>query len=587
MLRPHRRGLWAGGCAVVIFGLGPTAAVSSPPLFADRTTAAGVDFAHFNGMSGELYFPEMMGSGCGVLDADGDGRLDLFFAQGRMLGRGKTAAEAILPVPESLSDRLLLNRPSGDGESVRFVDAGERFPAGKGYPMGVAAGDFDNDGHVDLFVASFGPDRFLRNRGDGTFEDVTPEAARKDPGWSTSASFADLDSDGWLDLVVARYVHFDLERNPRCYAPDSRRDYCGPSAFTPQSDRIWRNRGDGTFEDATARLLPPHSAAAGLGVVVADFDGDGRPDIFVANDQMENHLWMQQEDGTFHNQAALAGVAVNREGRPEASMGVAAADYDDSGTLDLLVTHLDGETNTLYVNAGDALFEDRSIESGLGPPSLPFTGFGTGWLDADGDGDLDLLTVNGAVKIQRELATGGDPFPLGQRNQLFENLGRGRFREMEGFAGPASATSEVSRAAAIGDLDDDGDTDFVVCNTGGPARVLLNRGADDRRWIGVRALLNAAGDGAGGAEGGRQIWHDALGARVTLVRSDGTDLHRWIRTDGSYAAASDPRVLFGLGAREQVSEVRVTWPDGTVEAWKDLPVNAYSTLRRGAGKPLR
>lgn len=585
MLRPHRRGLRATGWAVAILGLAPAAGEASPPLFTDHTEAAGVDFMHFNGMSGEIYFPEMMGSGCGLLDADGDGRLDLFLAQGHMLGRGKTPADAILPVPESLSDRLLLNRPSREGKTVRFVDAGGSLPSGEGYAMGVASGDFDNDGHTDLFVASFGPDRFLRNRGDGTFEDVSPEAAREDPGWSTSASFADLDGDGWLDLVVARYVHFDLERNPRCYAPDSRRDYCGPSAFTPQPDRIWHNRGDGTFEDATARLLPPHSAAAGLGVLVADFDDDGRPDIFVANDQMENHLWMQREDGTFRDEAALAGVAVNREGRPEASMGVAAADYDDNGTLDLLVTHLDGETNTLYVNGGDALFEDRSIESGLGPPSLPFTGFGAGWLDADGDGDLDLLAVNGAVKIQRELAAQGNPLPLGQRNQLFENLGRGRFREVEAFAGAASAVAEVSRAAAIGDLDDDGDSDVVVCNTSGPARVLVNRGGGSGHWIGIRALLDVPRFRNGAAGHGR-VWRDALGARVTLVPRHGAARHRWVRTDGSYAAASDRRVLFGVDDAGGPFEVRVTWPDGLVETWREVPIDTYSTLRRGTGTPV-
>ena len=417
------------------------------PIFVDRAREWGLDFVHFNGMSGEYYYPEMIGAGGALVDYDGDGDLDVYLVQGAMLGPGKTLADATVepqgPLPPA--DRLFRNdgvrRP--DGTLVpHFVDVtAESRIAATGYGMGVATGDFDNDGRPDLYVANFGPNQLWHNDGktgtaEGaggaggargsdtvTFTDVTARAGADDPRWSVGAVVFDFDRDGWLDLFVVNYLDFDLAKNPRCFAESSRRDYCGPAAFKGVPDRLLRNRGDGTFEDVSVRSGIGAKAGPGLGAVAADFDGDGWPDLYVANDGAENFLWLNNHDGTFRDEALFAGAALNRDGKAEAGMGVDAGDFDDDGDFDLFLAHLTGETNTLYVNAGGAVFSDRSVESGLAAPSLPFTSFGTGWFDYDGDGWLDLVALNGAVRILEAQARAGDPYPLKQTNQLFHNLG--------------------------------------------------------------------------------------------------------------------------------------------------------------------
>lgn len=547
------------------------------PPFLDVTEETGLRFVHFNGMTGEMYYPEIMGPGLALLDYDGDGDLDLYINQGAMLRDGQAVTEALVPPPEPRPrDRLYRNdltvTPDGRRQ-VRFVDVTEASGLSlTDFSTGVATGDFDDDGWTDLYVTVYGkPNRLLRNKGDGTFVDVT-EASGTGGGshWSAGASFADFDGDGDLDLYVVEYLSFPLEKNPACYARSSRRDYCGPDAFVPVQDKLFRNRGDGTFEDATGLLIGP-GPGPGLGVVALDLDGDGRLDFYVANDGAANFLWLQQADGTFRDGALLAGVAVNRQGRPEAGMGVTAGDYDGDGDEDLFITHLDGETNTLYVQQAPGLFEDRSVESGLGPPSLPYTSFGTRWLDYDNDGRLDLLTVSGAVRIQEHLAQQGDAFPLGQRKQLFRNLGpvRGevRFEDVTTAAGEAFLPAEVGRGAAFGDLDNDGDTDVVIANNNGPARVLLNQVGSRGRWLGLRLVTRHG--------------RDALGARVVLVGQGGAEILRRAHTDGSFASASDPRVLFGLPTGFVPVKVRVSWPDGETEEWPAPPLGSYLTLRQG------
>lgn len=553
------------------------------PPFEDVTVESGLDFEHFNGMSGEMYYPEIVGSGAALLDYDGDGDLDVYLIQGSLLGPGKGFEDALRPPPPPLrppTDRLYRNDlvVGTDGRrTLRFVDVTKQAglqPAA--YGTGVAVGDVDNDGRPDLYVVAYGANRMLRNQGDGTFRDVTDSSGLQDETWSAAASFSDFDADGDLDLFLVNYVEFSVAENPVCYAPSSRRDYCGPSSFPGVVDRLFRNRGDGTFDEVTGKLLRDLRPEPGLGVLADDLDGDGRMDFYVANDGAVNHLWVQQPDGTFRDDALLAGVAVNRQGKPEAGMGVASGDFDNDGDNDLFVTHLQQETNTLYVNGGEGLFEDRSGASGLGPPSLPFTAFGTGWIDVDNDGWLDVLTVNGAVRILETAAQEGDPFPLGQRNQLFRNLGPVRsdvrFEEITGPAAKPLSDERVTRGAAFGDLDNDGDLDVVLTNDAGPAQLLRNRLGQDRAWLGVR-LLDSHG-------------RDALGARVEARRADGSLLMRTSRTDGSFAAAHDPRVLFGLGGDGgAVKSLRVTWPSGRVEEWTDLTQGRYSTLREGTGSP--
>ncbi len=537
------------------------------PIFRDLAAKSGLDFVHFNGMSGELYFPEMTGQGGALFDYDGDGDLDAYLVNGSMLGPGKTLADALFPPrgPLPPRDRLFRNDlVATDGRpEPRFVDVTEASGLdARGYGMGVAVGDYDGDGFQDLYVTNYGPNELWRNLGDGTFADVTEEAGVGDPLWGTSAAFFDADADGDLDLYVVNYVEFDLERNPRCFAPSSRRDYCGPSAFEPQPDRFYRNLGDGRFEDVTLKALVGYRPGPGLGVVSGEFNGDGRTDFYVANDGAVNQMWLNRGDGTFVDEALFAGTALNRYGRPEASMGVAAGDFDLDGDEDLFMTHLMGESNTLYVNDGSGLFEDRTTESGLGSASLPYTAFGTGWIDYDNDGRPDLLTLNGAVRILEEQAAAGDPFPLKQPSQLFRNLG-GRFEEVSAVAGPALTIPEVGRGAAFGDVDNDGDVDVLALVNNGPARLLVNEVGAGAAWLGIVAT------GARGAP--------ALGTRLA-VGTDGAVRRQGVRTDGSYCSANDPRVVFGLEDAEGGEWVGASWPGGGAGRWYRPPLRRYLAL---------
>ena len=348
-------------------------------------------------------------------------------------------------------------------------------------------------------------------------------------------------------------------------------------AFDPQEDALYRNRGDGTFEDVTGRAGLRGAAGGALGAQTADLNGDGWLDLYVANDGVPNALWMNQGDGTFRNEALFAGAAVNRDGQPEASMGVDVADVDGDGDEDLFMTHLRLETNTLYLNAGDGTFEDASVPSGLGASSLEATGFGTVFLDIENDGQLDLLVVNGAVKIIEELALAGDPFPLHEKNRLYRGTGSGSFEDVTEAAGGSFLRSEVSRGAVAGDLDNDGDADLLLTQNSGPARLLLNRhgeGGEANSWIGLR-LLDASG-------------RDALGAWVGLEAAGSPPAWRRVRTAGSYASSNDPRLLFGLGqTKATAASVLVSWPDDggpRRERFSTVPTGRYTTLRRGEGE---
>ncbi|MBM3773170.1 MAG: CRTAC1 family protein [Acidimicrobiia bacterium] len=543
--------------------------------FVDRAAETGLDFIHINGMSGRFYQPEISGSGAAVFDYDNDGDLDVWLVQGGTLNPGHAPNTGATP-EVAAGGRLYRNdlEIRADGSrTLRFVDVtnASRIVA-RGYGQGVAVGDFDNDGWIDLYLTGFQRNQMFRNNGDGSFSDVSAQTGTGSPtSWGVSAAFVDVDRDGWLDLFVGNYLTYSLETHVRCFMESGQEDYCAPARYGPQRDRFYRNRGNGTFLDATAAAGMDREFGPALGVSTADFNGDGWIDIFVANDQRENQLWINRGDGTFANRALAAGVALDGAGVAKADMGVDAGDVDNDGDEDLITTVLTREGNTLYINDGHGLFEDRSMASGVTAASRPYTGWGVGWIDVDNDGWLDLLAVNGLVKQDLDARSPDNPFPYQQRNQLLRNLGNGRFEDVTDRAGQVFALTETSRGAAFGDIDNDGDEDVLITNSGGPARLLINGIGTRHHWLGLRLV------------GGRTR-RDMVGARVAVFRTDGPPLWRRARSDGSYASSNDPRVVVGLGTSARASGVRVIWPSGRTEEWTDVPVDRYTTLVEGTGR---
>ena len=545
----------------------------------DATDEWNVHFTHDTGAGGELLFPEMMGGGVAVFDADEDGHLDLYFISG---GTGLKGP----PDPEGPVNRLFLQ-----GDDGRFTDATAGSGLGDpGYGTGVAVGDFDNDGHEDVFVANIGADRLFRGRGDGTFEDVTgaagiPGGGRSDldpdTHWSSSAAFCDIDGDGHLDLYVVGYVLFD--RSVECTDKAGRREYCGPDSFEDRVDTLLHNRGDGTFRDITAEAGLDVVTGAGLGVVCEDFDDDGRVDVYVANDGDPNQLWMNQGDRTFIDDALIMGSSVNAAGLYEAGMGVVAADFDNDTDFDLFLTHLRDETNTFYRNLGEGVgFEDQSTRTGLAAASTPYTGFGTAPIDVDLDGDLDLVIVNGRVTRGDPLTTAlpGPWNDYAEPNLVYRNEldGGGRFRRLDGEVRPFVEPVEVGRGLATGDLDGDGDLDLAVSNIESPAR-LYRAEPPPGRWLLVDAY-------------DPRLRRRALGARVR-VEAEGRTQVRTIHGAMSYLSSCDPRAHFGFGPSPDagagedgsgtVDEIVVRWPDGLEETFPGTAMNRAIVLRRGEG----
>jgi hypothetical protein len=545
-------------------------AVLFAPLFTERAEQVGLRFKHYNGMTGKFYLPEITGSGAALFDFDNDGDLDVFLVQSNVLEPGTKPGDTLFawrgaepPRGRLFRNDLILGK---EVRTLKFTDVTQQSGiVANGYGMGAASGDINNDGLPDLYLTNLGANQMYLNKGDGKFVDVTKESGTDDPRWSTSASFFDYDRDGWLDLMLVNYADFSVTNSPNCYAATTARDYCTPRVFRAPGNRLLHNKGNGVFEDATVSAGVGKEFGHGLGIVTADFNGDDWIDIYVANDGDQNQLWINQKNGTFVNDALLAGAAVNRNGQTEAGMGVDAGDFDGNGTDDIFVTHLMDETNTLYVNLGQALFEDRTREAGLGMRGRRFTGFGTFFFDYDNDGWLDLFVANGAVQLLPELMRSKDPFPLGQPDQLFRNTGKGSFVEVVNELGPEFQLLETGRGAAFGDVDNDGDTDVLVVNNNGPVRLFLNEVGNRNHWLGLRLV----------GKNGR----DTLGAQVEIVIAKDRVLRRRVRTDGSYLSANDPRVLVGLGVATRAQAVRVRWPDGTTEEFKDVAVDKYTTLK--------
>ncbi len=546
----------------------PPQPASTIPRFTDIAAASGIDFVHYNGATDEKFFPEIMGSGGAFLDFDNDGDLDVLLVQS---GRINQTTEPVFPDTSS-DNHLNLYRNDLTNGQPSFVDVTDQAGLELGtYGMGVAVGDLNSDGFPDIYVTDLNTNALFMNNGDGSFRRAPSGIADADAGWFTSASFLDYDLDGNLDLFVSRYVDVDLVNSRRCASGDGQRDYCTPDVFAPQTDLLLRGDGSGLLTKVERWHVGPPAPRTGLGVVVADYDRNGTTDVYVANDKKANQLWLNRGDGTFEETAVMNGSAYDANGKAEASMGVTSGDVDADGDEDLFITHLRGESNTLYLNEGNAMFVDSTVVFKLSSTSLPSTGFGTGWFDPDNDGDLDLFAANGAVMIESS-QLGVLPFPYVQANQIFEHTTPLNFSDSSKQAGFADETPEVSRGAAFGDVDNDGDIDILVTNNNGPVRLLRNDLQIDNAWLTITVE-------------GKTTNRDAAGARVGIEREDAPTLWRRIGTDGSYLSANDKRVHIGLGTATAVKSILVNWPDNTLERFPAPELNQFITLTEGTGSP--
>ncbi len=545
-------------------------AAGDPPWFDDVTSRVGLDFVHDAGATGGYFMPQVMGSGAALFDFDDDGRLDIYLVHNAG--------------PDSKStNRLYHQEPDG---SFQDVSAGSGLDVA-GFGMGVAIGDVNNDGKLDLFLTEYGRVRLFLNAGGGNFRDVTVEAGIDQSSWATSASFFDFDRDGWLDLVVANYL--DYEKTRPCGDPGGARDFCGPGNFRGMVTRLYHNRGAGAdrpaegprFEDRTVAAGLAAASAPGLGVVCADFSGDHWPDVFVANDGQPNHLWINQGNGTFREEGLLRGIAVNGMGGAEGNMGIAVGDVTGDGALDVFVTHLVQETPTLWQQGPPGLFQDQTGVAGLSSPLRRGTGFGTVFADFDSDGELDLAVVNGAVK--RPAQGGSGPAVVGhgeafwsryaQGNQLFANDGNCRFRDVSPENPSFCSVPGVGRGLCAGDIDNDGRVDLLVTSIAGPARLYRNVAAHAGHWLLVRAIDPA-------------LRRDAYGAEITVV-TGARRRYNVINPAASYLCSHDARVHFGLGGSTEIDEIRVVWPDGAEEVFPGETANRSIVLRKGTGTPDR
>jgi hypothetical protein len=518
--------------------------------FREMAREAGVDFRFHSGTRGRHDLPEIMGGGLALFDADDDGRLDLYLCDG---GPIVTDTEAVDP-----PSRLFLNRGGG-----RFEDVTGRAGApGPRYAMGTAVGDVDGDGRLDLFVTGWDGERLYHNEGEGRFLDITAGAGLESSDWSTSAAFADLDGDGDLDLYVCNYVEFDPATAPFCAAPDGRRDYCGPEVLAAQPDRLYRNEGNGTFRDVTAEAGIVDRDGRSLGVLVADLTGDGRLDIFVANDGSACRLYENRGGLTFCDVAATAGVAFDGRGEALSGMGVAWGDIDGDGRCDLLAGNLLGRGTVAWRALQPGLFRDESDALGLRAATRLVTGFGLVLDDFDGDGALDLLQANGHVLDRERLGV-----PLAMRTLVLANRG-GRLADQSEAAGPFFTRELLGRGVAVGDWDGDGRPDAVVAALDGPVALLHNR--SPRAGL----TLELAGAGRGG--------RTPVGA-VVQAGIDGRSITRVLVGGGSYLSTSASEIHLPTGRNGQIEWVEVRWPSGRIERWDQLPRGQRVVLREGTG----
>ena len=526
--------------------------------FINIAADAGLDFEHTDGKSDMRLFNEYLGAGGGFFDYNDDGHLDIYLVNG--VPQTDQSKEAQLPIPANA-----LYHNNGDGTFSNVTSS-----AGVGdpdYGVGCAVGDFDNDGDLDLYVTNFGPNVFYRNNGDGTFVEVSVNAGVANTQWGTSCAFADVDNDSFLDLYIANYADYVVEKDKRCVIRGIWQ-YCGPGAYPPDSDVLYHNNGDGTFTDFSKKsevLNVP--AYHGLGVAFADYDNDGDQDLYVANDQDANFLFQNRGDGTFEEVALLSGVSYSDMGREEAGMGTAFGDYDNDGLLDLTVSNFQNETNTLYHNESGDFFADVTITTGIGEVTYSYLGWGISFFDYDNDGNKDIFVANGHVLDNVVEVDRSTTYP--QQNLLFRNLGDGTFANVTNQVGSGLALRKVSRGAAFGDYDNDGDIDILISNWNQSADLLRNEGGNLNNWVQFRVV---------GVKSNRS----GIGARIKVVAGDLSQFAE-VQSGGSYLSFSDLRVHFGLGKSDKVDLVEIRWPSGQIDRAENLSVNRQFVATEGHG----
>ena len=525
--------------------------------FVDVTEEAGIDFHHVNGAEGAFHLPETLGAGGAFFDADNDGFLDIYLVNSGYWDKPTVSA---------------LYRNNRDGTFTDITTAARVENRGN-YGQGVACADYDNDGNVDLYVTNFGANVLYRNNGDGTFTDVTVAAGVGDPGWSSSACFLDYNADGYLDLFVVNYLVYSLDVPYLPCGEDGIQTYCHPSLFEGAPDTLYRNNGNGTFTDVSQATgvggIGGMFHGKGLGVVAADFNNDGAPDLYVANDDTRNDFFYNNGDGTFSEISLLAGCAYSFNGIAQAGMGVAVGDYNADSWLDIFVTNLSYETNALYRNNGDGTFTDVIYEAHLGKESFLFVGFGTGFFDADNDGWQDIFIVNG--HILDNIEDTHDVLTYRQPDQLFRNKGDGTFQEVSESAGAYFQRAAVSRGALFGDYDSDGDVDLLVTQSNGPATLLKNKTEPQNNWVSIKTV---------GVISNR----DGIGTRIAVTTGEHTQIQE-INPGASYLSSHDPRCYFGLGTHTSIDRLEVRWQSGVVQVFENLVANQAHTVSEFSDTP--
>ncbi|MEW6238232.1 MAG: CRTAC1 family protein [Candidatus Omnitrophota bacterium] len=521
-------------------------------VFTDVTDQSGVTFRHYDGSTGRKFVMETTCSGLGLFDYDNDGFLDIYFVNG-----------AILPgASETVSPPDVLYRNNGD---LTFTDVTEKAGVGdRNYGYGCVAGDYDNDGDLDLYVVNFGPNKLFRNNGGGTFTDVAKQAGVDDPRQGAAAVFFDIDNDGDLDLYVTNYLKVDIEKNQACFHGKIP-IYCSRLEFAFEKDILYRNNGDGTFADATKEAGMDVPASTGMSVVTTDYDNDGWQDLFVVNDARPNYMFHNLGKGKFEEVGLYTGVAYDLNGASQGNMGADFRDYDDDGFIDLISTNYQQQMVAVYRNLGGVLFQDVCLESQVGPPTTPYVTWGVGFYDFNNDGMRDSYIAAG--HLQDNIETYDKSTSYENTNFLFIQRGKGVFEDVSDRSGPGLLIRKSSRGCAFGDLDNDGDIDIVVTNARNRADILRNDSKNKNHWIQIRTV-------------GVQSNRDGVGARISVTANGKTRIDD-VRAGGSYASMNDPRVHFGLGQAERIDEIKIQWPSGKVDVLKNIAADCILSVTEG------